>query len=120
MSDAKPIQMMGDGPQLPGEDQHQAMGENSAQALAGHLLSRSTQGVSNGTFSTPGQDVDDAHPMASGGMRPGGSIEDEPVDDAERAAQHTAQTVAADTPNLSHTEPAANIRSVMRAGSVGA
>lgn len=119
-SDAMPVSYMSDGPAYPGEDAHTAMGENTAHALAGHMLSRPAHGVSVGTFSQPGQPVADAHPMA----QPGGSIKDEPVDQAERAAQHTAQTVATDTQDadqapaysFDHAALESDIRSSLRPG----
>jgi hypothetical protein len=88
----------GDGPVLPGESVHQAMGMNTAYSLGGHLL------------------------------RPGQSIEDEPVDGAERAAQHTAHNVSqglqGGTPGPSYTAPtftisdhAGQVRQALRPGS---
>jgi len=58
--------------------------------------------------------------MAQGGRQSGHGYEDEPLDQAERAAQHTAQTVAADTQMPSHAEIAGNVRSALRQGSAGA
>lgn len=125
LSDSVPVSYHGDGPMYPGEDAHQALGENTAFSVAGHLLSRPAQGVNPGTFSHPAEPVADAHPMA----QPGGSIEDEPTDAAEKASQHTAQTVAKDTrdvqgdeqllaPVLSHHEVGASVRAAVRGGVV--
>lgn len=122
MSDARPVSYMGDGVQLPGEDDHQAGGENTAYNLGGHLLNGPAQGVSVGTFSQPGEPTADAHPMAA--EQPGHGFQDEPLNQAERAAQRTAQTVAADTHgqapvySLSHAEVAGNARAAFRGGVV--
>jgi hypothetical protein len=59
----------GDGPVLPGETVHQAMGMNAVYSIGGHLLNRSIQGVSSGP-------------------RP---IEYEPTDAAEKSSFMTAQ-----------------------------
>jgi len=81
-----------DGPVLPGETVHEAMGLNTTYSLGGHLLNRPAQGISQGP------------------LRPGGSIEHEPVDAAERAAQHAAKAV------FSITDTARSIRSALRPG----
>jgi hypothetical protein len=98
MNDTTAARYMHSGPVLPGETDHQAMGENTAYSIGGHLL-------------TPGQ-----------------SIEHEPVDDAERAAQHTAQAAYKSAigelqngqqdsaPAFDLNEAAGNIRSALRPG----
>jgi len=57
----------GEGPVLPGESDHQALGENTVYSLAGHLLKSPA---------------------------PGHGFEDEPADAAEKASQQTAQKAA--------------------------
>jgi hypothetical protein len=55
-------------------------------------------------------------------LRPGGSIEHEPVDSAEKASQHTAQTVAQDTQgddqapaySFDHRQVASDVRQALR------
>jgi hypothetical protein len=96
-SDAMPVTYMSDGPVLPGEDVRNAMAGNTAHALAGHML------------------------------RPGHGFEHEPVDRAERDAQHTAQDAASDTQDenqapayaFNHAQVASGIRQSLRYG-VGA
>jgi hypothetical protein len=75
----------GDGPVLPGEDVHQALGANTVQSLAGHML-----------------------PPA-----PGHGFEDELTDNAEKAAEQTAQKPY----TFNHAQTAASIRAALRASS---
>ena len=72
---------MHEGPQFPGESVHQAMGENTAASLTAHMIRRAHLPVG-----------------------PGHGFEHEPLDDAERASQHVAQS-------------AASIRGTLRPGS---
>lgn len=74
ISDVTPAQYVGDGPVLPGESIHQAMGANTVYSLGGHLLNQPAQSVSSGP-------------------QPGHGFEDEPLDSAERASQKTVRDV---------------------------
>ena len=110
ISDVTPAQYVGDGPVLPGESVHQAMGNNTAYSLGGHLLSQPAQGISSGP-----------HPF-----------EDQPLNDAEAASYKTAQnayrstnsdlqTGAQDgTPSpaysFSHAQAAGQVRQALRPG----
>ncbi len=77
-------QYVASGPFYDDETNAQAMGENTAWHLAGHMLTRRA--------------------------RPGHGLEHEPVDDAERAAQHTAQNAA----TFDHATTARAIRAALR------
>src|SRR5258708_6026026 len=101
LTDAAPKDYMSSGPGYPGEDVHTAMGENTAYSLTGHMLSGPAQGVSNGP-------------------QPGHGYGYEPVDQAERDAQHTAQTVAQDGPAFDYNQTAGNVRQAIRPGAFGA
>lgn len=86
-----------DGPVLPGESLHQAMGENTAMSLAGHMLTRPSQGVSSGP-----------HPL-----------EDEPTTHAEKAAFKLSQGVSDGSqaaPSYSFSDTADQVRSAVRPG----
>jgi len=52
MSDL-PRQYHGDGPILPGESWHQALGENTAASLAGHLVRESPKHLLSGYYDDP-------------------------------------------------------------------
>jgi hypothetical protein len=88
----------GDGPVLPGEDEHQAKGQNTAMSLAGHMLIRPAQGV-------------------GGGLHP---LEDEPTTNAEKAAFKLSQGVSdgsqAASPSYSFSDTADQVRSATRPG----
>jgi hypothetical protein len=106
MSDVTLPEYMGDGPVLPGESAHQALGENAVYSLGGHLLNGPAQGVSNGP-----------HP-----------IEDEPADATERASFKTAQNATRSAsqeladgqqdvaPAFSFEDAAGQVRSSLRPG----
>jgi hypothetical protein len=105
-SDTQPVSYMSDGPAFAGESIRGAMGENTAHALAGHLLTRPIPGI-------------------SAGPQPGHGYEHEPVDQAERDATHTAQAAAKSAggwpkpytitgPALDHEVAAGNVRKAVR------
>jgi len=73
MNDVTPAEYHGDGPMYDGESIHQALGENTAYSLGGHLVNKAAQ-------------------------RFGRGLEHEPVDDAERASQQTARNAARSAP----------------------
>ena len=96
----------GDGPVLPGESVHQALGANAKYSIAGHLLGQPIQGVSSGP-------------------QPGHGFEDEPLNDAELASQKTVQSVSKNLQDgaqdgmspaysFNHGEVAGNVRQALR------
>jgi hypothetical protein len=98
----------GDGPILPGESVHQAMGANTTYSIAGHLLGQPVQAVSSGP-------------------KPGHGFEDEPLNDAELASQKTVQSVnkslqdgaqdgMSPAYSFNHAQAASNVRQALRPG----
>lgn len=99
----------GDGPVFDSESVHQALGENTAFSLAGHMLNKPAQGISFG-------------------LAAGHGFEHEPVNQDEQAAQHVAQDNAQrnsaqngqqngqGTPSFDYSESFGNVRQAMRPG----
>lgn len=92
-------QYHGDGPVLPDESVHQAMGENTAMSLGGHMLTRPSQGV-------------------GGGLHP---LKDEPTSNTEKAAfklssQGVSDGTQAAAPSYNFSDTADHVRSSVRPG----
>jgi hypothetical protein len=87
MTDVTRAEFVSSGPIFDGETIHDAMSANIIHHLAGHLLSRRSPA-------------------------PGHGFEHEPLDDAEKASQHTVQNAA----TFDHAVTSAMIRAALRPG----